>query len=83
MTDPDGATVPNATVKVKDSAETVASITTGSDGTYEIDVPAGDDFVVTAAKAGFRSVSEEGVTFTDGEATTLDLQFTEMVEENA
>ena len=83
VTDPDGATVPNATVKVKDSAETVASITTGSDGTYEIDVPAGDDFVVTAAKAGFRSVSEEGVTFTEGEATTLDLQFTEMVEENA
>ena len=83
VTSPDGDKVANATIQIKDSTDTVASVTTDSEGSYAIDVPAGDDFVVTASKAGFRSVTEEGVSFVEGEETTLDFQFTEMVEENA
>lgn len=83
VTDPDGAKVANATVKVKNSTDAVASVTTDQKGGYEIAVPVGEDFTVTASKAGFRSVSEEGVVFTEGETTGLDLQFTELVEENA
>ena len=79
----DGEAVANASVKVKDGGDTVASVTTDGKGAYAVAVPAGEDFTVTAAKAGYRSVSEEGVAFAEGETVTLDLQFTGLVEENA
>lgn len=83
VSDIDGEAVANASVKVKDGGDTVASITTDGKGAYAVAVPAGEDFTVTAAKAGYRSVSEEGVAFAEGETVTLDLQFTGLVEENA
>ena len=69
-----GGGVSGATVTVSKGAETVATATTGADGTFSIArVAKGDGYTVDASKDGYQTDSRSDVTVTAARTVTVDL----------
>src|SRR3954451_14322773 len=74
VTDPTGATVPDATVTVKNTNTGLTqTVKTSSDGVYSVlYLPAGD-YTVTTEKAGFRKAETSGVGVHVATVATVDV----------
>ncbi|GAB3601524.1 carboxypeptidase regulatory-like domain-containing protein [Microbacterium tumbae] len=69
-----GSGVAGATVDVVKAGETIATTTTGEDGTYAIEeVAAGDGYTVTAARRGYETASRTDVVVEAARTVTIDL----------
>jgi hypothetical protein len=74
VTDPSGAVVPQTDVTVKNTATGVQRKTQSNDeGYYLIPLLQPGNYTLTAQKAGFRPVSQEGIVLQVGDRTTLNL----------
>jgi len=72
ITDPSGADIPNATVKVKSPAlMSDRSVLTQSDGSYLFDLLPPGTYEVTFTSEGFRALHETGVVITAGFTATV------------
>ncbi|MFJ7946470.1 S8 family serine peptidase [Streptomyces sp. NPDC096354] len=70
-----GAALPNITVKTVNTAGVVRTVTTGSDGTYRLPLPAGT-YSFTFSGYGYANGSATGVTLTAQQAYTQDIALT-------
>ncbi len=74
VTDPSGAVIPRTDVSVKNTATGVQRKTQSNDeGYYLIPLLQPGNYTLTAQKAGFRPVSQEGIVLQVGDRTTLNL----------
>jgi hypothetical protein len=75
VTDPTGATVPGAAVKVRNSATNVeTSVKTGADGRYYVaSLQPGGPYVITVEAAGFKTVERGGITLEVNQSAEVNL----------
>jgi hypothetical protein len=89
VTDPSGAAVAGAAVRVYDASNNlVGTSTTDASGNYSVTSLPDGDYRVEVAQAGFRMYRESGVTVTGGEAVSKDVSLqvgaaTEVIEVTA
>src|SRR2546426_2269299 len=75
VTDPSGATIPNAKVTVTNLGTNLSvTTTTNSDGLYSVrDLPVGT-YKITAEAKGFKTISNSGITLNAGTIARIDLK---------
>src|SRR5262245_35247968 len=77
ITDPSGASVPNATVKATNPATNTASETkTNSDGVYNIPLLEPGKYRIEVTANGFQTLNRAGITLAVGQRLNLPLQLT-------
>lgn len=70
-----GAALPNITVKAVDAVGSTRTVTTGTDGTYRLPLPAGT-YSFTFGGYGYANGTTAGVTLTEQQAFTQDIALT-------
>ena len=77
VTDPSGATIPNATVKATNTAtNTISETKTTNDGLYTIPYLVPGSYAVEVTAAGFQALKRTEITLGVGARTNLPLQLT-------
>jgi hypothetical protein len=80
ITDPDGGLIPGAAVQLTSPKGAVTKVTSGSDGTYTLTVPAGS-YNLLVTMPGFAAYSAQGVKVPAVASTTLDAKMQVGTEE--
>lgn len=76
VTDPSGAVVPGATVRVTGPYGSSRTAKTNADGKYELRELAAGRYTISVAAAGFTAYAEENVSIAAGRAATFDIHLT-------
>ena len=75
VTDPSGAAIPGATVRVYDANNNlVATVTSDASGDYEVTGLPDGNYRIEVSGLGFRTYSESNVALTGGEETSKDVE---------
>src|ERR1700731_4887399 len=75
VTEPSGAVVPNATVRIKNVAtNTVRTVTTGESGEFNVPFLTAGRYSITIEAAGFETRTLEGITVEVGQTARVDSQ---------
>jgi hypothetical protein len=74
VTEPSGAVVPNATIRINVATNTVRTVTTGESGDFNVPFLTAGRYTITVEASGFETRTLEGITVEVGQTARVDSQ---------